>query len=107
EMVETIHDRIRETIVEGLSAETVRAHHRRLAHALEATPDADAEALTVHLFGAGDTARAAQYSERAAEQAVSKLAFDRAARLFRLRLETLDPTSRDAHRLRVRLAEVL
>jgi hypothetical protein len=107
EMVETIHDRIRETIVEGLSAETVRAHHRRLAHALEATPDADAEALTVHLLGAGDPARAAQYAERAAEQAVAKLAFDRAARLFRLRQETLPASSPDAHRLRVRLAEVL
>ena len=62
---------------------------RELARVLEATPDADPEAIAAHLLGAGDRARAAHYAERAAEQAVAKLAFEQAARLFQLTLETL------------------
>ncbi|MGH7438823.1 MAG: serine/threonine-protein kinase PknK [Polyangiaceae bacterium] len=107
EVVETIHDRIRETIAGMLPAETVRSHHARLARALEATPDADPEALATHLLGAGEKERAAPYAERAAERAASKLAFDQAASLLRLTLETKPAGSPDARRLRLRLAEVL
>jgi len=107
EVVEVTHDRIRETLVGRLPADVLRGHHRRLAAALEATPDADPEALAAHLLGAGDTGRAALYAERAAEQAASKLAFDQAARLFRLALETVDHPPAEQRRLRVRLAQML
>jgi serine/threonine protein kinase len=107
EVVETSHDRIRETIVAQLPEASARDCHKRLARVLEATPDTDPEAITVHLLGAGEKERAMQYAERAAEQAASKLAFDRSARLFELTLESTPPTSADAHRLRVRLARVL
>jgi hypothetical protein len=107
EVVEAIHDRIRETIAARLSPDAVRAHHGRLARVLEATPDADPEALALHLRNAGDDERAAQYAERAADQAVSKLAFDQAARLLRLAMETIPASSADGRRLRVRLGEVL
>jgi serine/threonine protein kinase len=107
DIVETSHDRIRETIVAHLPAATARDCHSRLARVLEATPDTDPEAITVHLLGAGEKERAMQYAERAAEQAAAKLAFDRAARLFELTLDNTPTSSEDARRLRVRLATVL
>ena len=70
-------------------------------------PGADLEALAVHLLGAGDKDRAAQYAERAAEQAVSKLAFDQAVRLFRLTLRIIGTEAVEMRRLSTRLAAVL
>jgi hypothetical protein len=107
EVVEVLHDRIRETIVAQLSAATVRDHHGRLAQALEAAGAADVEALATHLFGAGTTDRAFQFAERAAEQAASKLAFDQAAHLLRLAIASLPTASVEGLRLRKRLGEIL
>ncbi len=110
DVIEPIHDRIREAIVATLSVEVLREHHRRLAAVLEATPGADLEALALHMLGAGDKPRGALCADRAAEEAASKLAFLQAARLFRLALgtlETIDGAETDAARLRVRLAQVL
>ena len=107
DVVETRHDRIRETIVAQLPADVASDYHGRLARALEGKPDTDPEAMTVHLLGAGETARATEYAERAAERAAEKLAFDRAARLFRLTLENTAPSSPDVRRLRVRLGNML
>jgi serine/threonine protein kinase/tetratricopeptide (TPR) repeat protein len=107
EMVETIHDRIREAIASLLEPETIRAHHTRIARVLEATPEADPEALTMHLIGAGEKERATHYAVRAAERASSKLAFDQAARLLQFALEMTPASSPDARRLRLRLGEVL
>jgi serine/threonine protein kinase len=105
EMVETLHSRVRETIVAHLSPDTARAHHRELALVLEASPDADPEAIASHLAGAGDTERAAHYAERAAEQAIAKLAFAQAARLFQMTLDATPLSSPDALRLGRRVAE--
>jgi hypothetical protein len=107
DVVETRHDRIRETIVAQLPADVASDYHGRLARVLEATPGTDPEVITVHLLGAGAKERAREYAERGAEQAVEKLAFDRAARLFRLTLENTAPSSPEARRLRVRLGNVL
>ncbi|MGO9838799.1 MAG: serine/threonine-protein kinase PknK [Polyangiaceae bacterium] len=107
EVVEAIHDRIRETIVAQLSPDSTRQHHGRLAQVMEATPDANAEALARHLFGAGDIDRAVKLAEQAAEQAVLKLAFDQAAHLLRLAIEGFPASSPDGSRLRKRLGEVL
>jgi serine/threonine protein kinase len=107
EIVETVHDRIRETIVAQLPAAVVRSHHGALARVLEATPGADPEAVAVHLFGAEETERGATFAERAAEAAASQLAFDQAARLFRLVIEKLAPASPSQGRLSARMAEVL
>jgi serine/threonine protein kinase/tetratricopeptide (TPR) repeat protein len=105
DVIEASHGRIRETIFAGLAADTARAHHAELARVLEATPDADPEAIAAHLLGAGEGKRAAGYAEKAAERAIGKLAFAQAARLFELTLETIDPKSPDARRLAKRLAE--
>jgi serine/threonine protein kinase len=107
EVVETVHDRIRETIVAQLSAAVVRRHHGALARVLEAMPGADPEAVAVHLFGAGETERGATFAERAAEAAASQLAFDQAARLFRLVIATLPADSPSHGRLCARVGEVL
>jgi eukaryotic-like serine/threonine-protein kinase len=107
EVVETVHDRIRETIVAQLPATVVRSHHRALARVLEATPGADPEAAAVHLFGAGEIERGATFAERAAEAAASQLAFDQAARLFRLVIDQ-QPADTPSHgRLCARMAELL
>jgi hypothetical protein len=62
-------------------------------------------AIAPPLRGGGDTAPAAHYAERAAEQAVAKLAFAQAARLFQLTCDTISPSSPDARRLLRRVAE--
>jgi serine/threonine protein kinase len=107
EVVETVHDRIRETIVAQLSPAVVKRHHGALARVLEATPGADPEAVAVHLLGAGETERGASFAERAAEAAASQLAFDQAARLFRLVIDSLPADSPSHGRLCARMAEVL
>jgi serine/threonine protein kinase/tetratricopeptide (TPR) repeat protein len=107
EVVEPVHDRIRETIVAQLTAESTRENHAHLARALQATPGADPESVAVHLIGAGEAERGALFAERAAEQAVTQLAFDQAARLFRVAIETLPPTSQKLGSLYPRLGEVL
>jgi hypothetical protein len=105
--VETVHDRIRETIVAQLSQTTSRDYHARLARALEGAASLDVEALAMHWLGAGESERAGAYAERAAEQAAAKLAFDQAARFLRLRLDTFAAGPAETRRLRRRLAEVL
>jgi hypothetical protein len=107
DVVEISNARIGETIVALLTPATLREHHGRLARVLEDAGGSDAEAIAMHWLGAGENDRAARFAERAAEHAVTKLAFDRAARLFRLTLESLPASSPEVPRLRVRLAEAL
>jgi hypothetical protein len=88
------HDRIREVAYQGLAAERRRALHRSLAVAIEAQPEGDArdvEGLVRHWGQAGDRDRQRRYAAIAAEQAAKKLAFVRAARLFRIVLEDPGP----------------
>ena len=107
EVVETSHDRFRETIVAQLGAERVREHHGSLAKALEAAPGADAEAIAMHLLGAGQRERAATFAEKAADDAAAKLAFDQAERLLRMTLDILPSSAPGVTRVQTRLGEVL
>ena len=107
EVIEPIHDRIRETIVAQLPPAALRDHHRTIAQVLEESPDVDAEAIARHWLGADDHPRAARFAQVAAEEACAKLAFDQAARLFWLALENLPPSSPDERRVRLRLAQML
>ncbi len=81
--LEPYHDRIRELAVGLLPEDELRACHQRLAFVYEATPAPDPETLAVHLAGAGDSVRAAEFAITAARRAATALAFDRAARLLR------------------------
>ncbi|HEY3124634.1 MAG TPA: protein kinase [Thermoanaerobaculia bacterium] len=98
EEIETYHDRIREAVVAGLSPEDLKAHHHRLALALETSGQADPEWLAMHWKGAEDLDRAAEYAATAARRASETLAFDRAARLYLLALELPDRTEPEARR---------
>jgi tetratricopeptide (TPR) repeat protein len=108
DLVEPYHDRVREAVLAHLPPETRRLHHGDLAEALRTTGVAsrDPQSLVGHLEATGQTARAAEYAERAAELAEGTLAFDQAADLFRtaLRLATDDTAT---SRLLRKLAEAL
>ncbi|HTB78071.1 MAG TPA: protein kinase [Polyangiaceae bacterium] len=106
EIVETSHDAFRETIVAQVSPARLREHHAELARALESAPREDAEAIARHLLGAGDRGRAAHFAARAAEEAITKLAFEHAARLLAMALEMTPDAPEEKRRLRARLATV-
>jgi hypothetical protein len=85
--VEPFHGRIRDTLIGYLGQDERKELHRRLAIAFEATDREDDESLAVHWAGAEEPERAAAHAERAAERAMSMLAFDRAARLYKLAID--------------------
>jgi hypothetical protein len=93
--LETVHDRIRTATLADLAgpgralsasesgaSPALAACHRRLADALLAAGETDAEILAWHYEGAGAHERAAEHYRRAATRAARALAFDRAAALF-------------------------
>lgn len=108
EEIEAYHDRIREAVAGGLSPERLKAHHRRLALALETSGQADPEWLAMHWKGAEDFDRAAEYAATAARRASETLAFDRAARLYLLALELSENAEPEARRgLEISLGDAL
>lgn len=105
--IEPYHDRIRQTIIASLSAEKLKQGHHRLALALEESAQADPEALNVHFQGAGDAGKAAHYAVVAADRATATLAFDRAARLYRLAIDLQPSDDPDRRGLWVKLGDAL
>jgi serine/threonine protein kinase len=82
--IEVYHDRIRETIVKKLLPENLQAIHSKLALTLESKGNVDPEILLVHFQGAGNYKKAAEYAALAADKAMETLAFDQAAKFYRL-----------------------
>ena len=107
QLLESYHDRIRQTAIQGLDPASLALLHRQLATALQATGRADAETLAMHFHAAGDHDRAARLAAAAAQRASEALAFDRAARLYRLALDLQAGASAEQHGLRVALADSL
>src|SRR5262249_23480145 len=107
--LEMYHDRIREAVVAGLDEATLRGHHFRLAAAWEASGrrDVDSERIANHYKAAGYPERAFEHARRAAEAAEKGLAFDRAARLYRLTIALPKPDSVDVQELIVKLGDML
>jgi serine/threonine protein kinase len=105
--IETYHDRIRETVLLHLDAQTLQRHHQRLVAVLQASERVDPEVLAVHLVGAGESSRAGHYYALAAAQAAETLAFDRAAKLYRLAFDLLAPQGEEERRLRTQLGDAL
>jgi serine/threonine protein kinase len=104
--METYHDRIRESVAASLAPDVVRELHHRLAWAWEAV-NADAETLAVHFHAAGENERAAHYAAIAASRAAEALAFDRAARFYRMALDQRNEQSPVAGNLRAALGDAL
>ena len=103
--VEPYHDRVRAAIVGHLDDDRRRELHRALAHALEASPRRGHEPmLAFHWQEAGRPDLAARHAATAAADAVDTLAFDRAARFYRLALELGHP---ERGELFARLGEAL
>ncbi|MCG8416727.1 MAG: protein kinase [Proteobacteria bacterium] len=105
--LETYHDRIREIVVANLSPRRQKRWHRRLARALSSRPDADVEILFDHFLKAGRPELAAKYARKAADQARCALAFDQAARLYRLLLTIDDSDDSERRELYRQLGDVL
>jgi serine/threonine protein kinase len=106
EALDASHDRFREAVLASMSEEDRRARHLRLAAALEGLGRRDPEMLATHYAAAGEPLRAAQHAVEAAANASAALAFDHAARLYRVALE-LHPSIESAAELRVLLADAL
>jgi tetratricopeptide (TPR) repeat protein len=108
EEIETYHDRIRETVVAHLSPERLKGHHRSLATALlEFSSDVNPEAVAVHFQEAGDLEKTPRYAMEGAARASEALAFDRAARLYRLALKLQPSDDLNTRTLRLRLGDAL
>ncbi len=89
---ETFHDRVRESVVSALGPEQVRTLHARIAHASENWGVGEPEQLVVHYAEAGDGGRAGETAIFAAHAAAEKLAFNRAAELYRKAID-LQPSA--------------
>ncbi len=107
DLVETYHDRVRESVAARLSDTVAREHHHRLAQSLEASGSSDVEAIALHFHRAGDLEQAAGFYAQAGARAATALAFDRAAELFKVALD-LPGGSPERHReLRIARADAL
>ncbi len=115
---ETFHDRVREIVAQSLPVARRRALHLALATALVEHGGAETEFLGAHYDGAGEVRRAGELYATAAAAAHEALAFERAARLYRMALErtaavapvpasTSTSTSTERLRLQIALGEAL
>ncbi len=101
------HGLIRATLYDELSASRRARMHRRVGEALEALalakPDERIDELAYHWLSAtkvSDAARAIGYAQRAAEKAMSKLAFEEAAKYYEQALSALEPHDHEGELLR-------
>ena len=103
--IEPYHDRVGEAVLAHVEPDARTRWHARIAAALERAGSEDAEALARHWQGAGKAERAADYAGRAGDEAMRTLAFERAARLYRLALDLHPHSPEIARALKHRLAE--
>lgn len=104
--VEPYHDRVRDAVVHKLPASRLAEIHLRLARAMESHGTDEPETLSEHYLEGGERGLAAIHAARAASDASRKLAFERAATLYRRALE-LTPEATERTAWRVALADAL
>jgi DNA-binding CsgD family transcriptional regulator/tetratricopeptide (TPR) repeat protein len=87
------HDLVRETLYRELATSVRLRLHRAAAEALGRRPHGDRLAAMAHhwfeVAPGGDWFKAAYYAAQAADQAMTSLAFEDAARLYRMAVEVL------------------
>ncbi len=101
------HDRIRETVILGIEEPMRQAWHAKWAAALEESPAPDVDALYQHFLGAKEKTRTLIYAERAADHAVTGLAFDRAAAIYEHMLTLLPDKDERRGEIHAKLAQAL
>ena len=106
EALDPAHDRFREAVLASMTEDDLRTRHLRLAITLENLGRRDPEMLATHYAAGGEPVTAAQHAAAAAAKASEALAFDHAARLYRMALD-LNPTIASAADLRIQLADAL
>ncbi len=104
--VEPFHDRVRESIVARLDPARKKHVHEQLAITLEQAGRGQPETLAQHFEAGGQTAKAADYYVKGADQAAAATAFDHAVSLYQRAL-ALAPASAESSPWRVRLGDAL
>lgn len=82
-MIEPYHERVRQSAISGLSDLHIAALHLRLAEFLEKHARVDGVVLAHHFRCAGARDKAREWTQQAAREATSALAFSRVADLYR------------------------
>ena len=106
DMVEIYHNRIRESLLEELDEGQVRDHHRRLASAMEGRRGIPEDVLGRHWHAGGEPQRARTFILDAARDAADKLAFRRAADLYR-QAAAIEHNVQDEYDLQMALGSAL
>ncbi|SFW85285.1 helix-turn-helix transcriptional regulator [Amycolatopsis australiensis] len=99
------HDLIRESAATGLPTVARLTAHARMAAWLERRDPSRTPAIAHHWLESlpvGDAARAARWAERAGDQALAELAWERAAQLYRRALDAAPASAACRARLRRR-----
>ncbi|MFZ0819762.1 MAG: protein kinase [Candidatus Acidiferrales bacterium] len=107
QMVESYHDRIRETVTSHLTLEELKTTHHSLALALQELGEDEPEALAIHFREGGEPAQAARYAVLAAARAEEALAFDQAAQLYKFALDLHQAQGEEARTLQTKLGGAL
>jgi len=103
------HDAVRSTVEERCKLSVRKEHHRTLATYLETTVNpTGAQAIAFHFEEAGDLEKAARHYLDAGEEALTSLAFERAAEYFRKTLAIGSYTDVEKIRqIRLKISEAL
>ncbi|MGC4094152.1 MAG: protein kinase [Polyangiaceae bacterium] len=104
-LLEVPHDKLRSAVRDGLSPETMRAHHGALAEALAAQGDSDPEAPAHHFHLAENRQQSLLWNERAGDRAMAGAAVDRGVELYERAVAAASGVVK--HRLRQKLASAL
>jgi signal transduction histidine kinase/CheY-like chemotaxis protein/tetratricopeptide (TPR) repeat protein len=103
-----VHDKIRAALLERLSAERLRAVHRRTALYLQAQSEHNAFELAYHFDAAGESRLALDYALEAAEQARSQHSLEIAEQQYRIAERgTATTDARTRYRIHEGLGDVL
>lgn len=105
-LTEIYHHRVRDHLLEGMSAALRREHHLALANGLLQASKPNLQSVVEHAERGGDTAAVIRYIVPAARQAADAFAFARAANLYRRAL-ALGVKDMDEVELRTQLGSAL
>ncbi len=106
-LVDTYHDRVRETVLARTTPAQGQEFHLKLAQTLEFAGDGDFESLARHFLGAGRDVQAKEYYVLAAHRAAASLAFEQTVRFYRQALKLCSPGDLEEADLQARLGDAL